>query len=302
MKMKTTKIKVDFFKVKVEGSYSSLESLIGYINGLPDDENKSLKVGEYSVIRLLKATKSDDFYQGDIVRIKMDDIPAKASSKSSKTEVISLNDDEGIGTSSAFLYHIPSSILLLQRNNHGIDSKIFSRYFQEKTPPQSVLILESIVHSDLLKRLYNMKEIKSFDFRFAQLDKKEINASENNAVEKTIDLNKYFDAPTVEIKMSSGRGKAKTLNKNSVTEAFKSFFRIKNNPDTANVVSARIIGADEDNRTEIINLLECTIREDIAVKYPGRSISYQDRKDALTKAWVNRLSELTKMYNGLKHT
>lgn len=299
MKSKIATIRVDFFKVKAEGLHSSLESLIDCVNALPEDESRSLKLGEDSIVRLLKVEKNGDFCRGDIVRIKMDDIPIKASGNSSKTEPVSLQDHEGIGKETAFLYHIPSNILLIQRTYRGVSSQNFVRYFQETTPPQSVLILESIADSDVIKRINNMKQFSNLTIKFAQLDKKDLLANENISVSAALDLSDNYVASNIKIEMSVGRDKSTGLHLKRVKDTFIDLLKRVNNPSQANILKATVVGINSDQEREVIELLKCTMKAEIEITYSGRYISYLNRRNALSDAWVSKKNELGAMFNSI---
>lgn len=51
-----------------------------------------------------------------------------------------------------------------------------------------------------------------------------------------------------------------------------------------------------ENHQEIIDLAEVTMRAEIPVSYSGRSITYDERKNALIKAWSEKKEELKSMY------
>lgn len=308
MKKATTKkatIKIDFFRVKVDGSYPSFKSLIERVNALPDDESKSLSIDEYSSIRLQKVLKSDDFYQGDMVRIKMDDIPSKASIDSNVAGPIPLQDNEGIGRETAFLFHIPSGILLIQRTVQGVSDGNFVRYFKEKCEHNLVnfsLELYPIVDSDVMRRIATIKRFKSIKLRvnFAPIDKRTLLEKDNIALSSMAEIHDYFNAPYVNLEIKVSRDKSSEINKQSIISTFKDLLDMIRNPIYTNVLKASTVGVKFDETEDIINLLEYTMRSDISIPYPGRYLSYEHRKKALVDAWAERLEELKIMFNNIR--
>jgi hypothetical protein len=303
--IKKAKIKVDFFMVKVDGSYHSFKSMIERVNALPDDESKSLSIDEYSSIRLQKVFKSDDFYQGDIVRIKMDDIPSKASVDSSIAGPISLQDNEGIGRETAFLFHVPSGILLIQRTVQGVSDGNFVRYFKEKCEHDLVnfsLELYPIIDSDVMRRIAKIKRFKSIKLKvnFAPIDKGAILAKENLALSSMAEIHDYFNAPYVNVEIKVSRDKNSGLNKENIISTFNDLLDMIRNPIYANVLKASTAGIRFDGEEDTINLLEYTMRSDISIPYPGRYLSYEHRKKALIDAWAERLEELKIMFSNIR--
>jgi hypothetical protein len=291
--MKNSTIKVDFFRVVVDGTYTSLESLIEHVNALSDDESRCLDLGENAKIRLQKTFHDNNFYKGDFVRIKMDDVPIKASGGSSVTEPIDLKDDEGIGKETAFIYHIPSQILLLQRTYLGVSCHNFSRYFQERTPSPCAVNLNPVLDGDVLERIKNLSSIKKIDLKFDRPQNKSFLSSPNRASDAAFDLIEFYDAPQITLQLSVGMLKKSELAKSRVVDTVKSLFSSNN---SNGFKKGHVTGINEDNRQEIIDLSKVTMQHEISISYPGRSISYEQRKDALIEAWVKKKDILKLMY------
>jgi hypothetical protein len=125
-------IRVDFYKVIISGGLLDLRDLLKHVDQSPVNEERSFWINKKSVVRLKEVSYDADFCFGDMVRIKMDDLPTKSSINSNHDELIQLNTDEGIGTGTAFLYHSPSRILLMQSVSSGVNSSNFSKYFMRQ--------------------------------------------------------------------------------------------------------------------------------------------------------------------------
>ncbi|MGB3469895.1 MAG: hypothetical protein WBA51_03625, partial [Erythrobacter sp.] len=65
------------------------------------------------------------------------------------------------------------------------------------------------------------------------------------------------------------------------------------------VKTIKISGSvDDDDETEVIDLFEYYVKEEINIKSSNsRSLSYQERSNALKDAWVKRADELSKMFD-----
>ncbi len=68
-------------------------------------------------------------WEGEIIRLRMNNLPIKAN-LSGDTEEFIFGDDEGIGEQTAFLYHLPTRVLLLQANQGGVSAPSFIKYFE----------------------------------------------------------------------------------------------------------------------------------------------------------------------------
>jgi hypothetical protein len=295
--MTSKTIRVDFYKVTVSGEWSEFEGFLRHVASSMSHREQAFKINKSSVIRLREIHFDSDFCSGDMVKIKMDDLPTKSSISSNYDENIQLGVDEGIGTGTAFLYHLPSKILLIQSVSSGVSVSNFSKYFMSQYPSgKSSVVLYPIIRQDALKIVEGMIRIRSFDIKFANIDRKEsIPNSEDFSVESAIDLATYYDAPSVEVQIGVGRDKSRNLLMDNVRKTFDWILKMKNKGEI-NVSKARITGVDEDSVTKVIDLLECTIREEIKVSCPERTVEFWRRKNALHMAWDKRKEELKAMH------
>jgi hypothetical protein len=99
----------------------------------------------------------------------------------------------------------------------------------------------------------------------------------------------------VEVQIGVGRDKSRNLLMDNVRKTFDWILKMKNKGEI-NVSKARITGVDEDSVTKVIDLLECTIREEIKVSCPERTVEFWRRKNALHMAWDKRKEELKAMH------
>ena len=289
-------MKVNFYKVKIERDDLTFGSLIQQVLQLPDDESRSFEVRSYP-IRLQSANESSDFWAGDMIRIRMNDIPTKAS-LDGDTEPVSLEDDEGIGEETAFLYHVPSKILMIQRNKSGVSASALAIYFREISQLGCPIYLEPILAGDALRRIQKMRVIRKFEIKAAGLDRMDIFKSDNAAVNEILDLRGTYNAPNVHLALSVGNRKDTFLKAKEVINTALGLVKLSGDPESQ-VKTIKISGAvDDDDETEVIDLFEYYVKEEINIKSNNsRSLSYQERSNALKDAWVKRADELSKMFN-----
>jgi hypothetical protein len=289
-------MKVNFYRVRIEREDLDFGSLIKQTLQLPDDESRSFEVRGYP-IRLQVAHESSDFWSGDMIRIRMNDIPTKAS-LDGDTEPVSLEDDEGIGEETAFLYHIPSKVLMLQRNKSGVSVSALAIYFREISQLGCPIYLEPILAGDALLRIQKMGVIRKFEIKAAGLDRMDIFKSDDAAVNEILDLRGTYNAPSIHIALSVGNRKDTFLKAKQVINTALALVKLSGHPESQ-VKTIKISGAvDDDDETEIIDLFEYYLKEEISIQSSrARSLSYQERSNALKDAWVKRVEELSKMFN-----
>jgi len=287
------KVRVDFYRVDTKDSLVLFEKVIQQISDLPNDETRNIEIRGFP-IRLQSSSQRLGFWQGDLVRIRMNDIPTKAS-LSGETELLDLEDDEGLGEETAFLYHISTKVLLIQRNRLGVSASAFSKYCQKICQLSEYIAFDPILRGDVLTRLTQMQIVRKFELKVARVEDLGILKGQDLGVDEILDIKDFFNAPNVSLTVSVGNKRNMSLA--NVIATARSLFRHASE-NTGNVKKIEVSGAnEEDDKTDIIDLLEYWIKEwiDITPSDP-RTVSYAERLQALEKAWDQRQDELQKMY------
>jgi hypothetical protein len=120
------KIVVDFYRVSItHPNGSRLERLLDQTIASPAGTRNVNRDRNY--IRLQEGSAHGQFWYGEMIRIRMEELPMKAA-LSGTVESLDLEKDEGLGEGTAFLYHIPSRIFALQRNRMGVSASSFAYY------------------------------------------------------------------------------------------------------------------------------------------------------------------------------
>jgi hypothetical protein len=122
---------------------STFEQLIEQVDATPPDDNRNLEVGT-NPARLQVSGVWNQCREGEMVRIRMDTLPRKASLDGA-LEDLDFGDDEGLGEETAFLYHPPTRILAIQRNRTGVSASSLVWYFKEKGQIDRPIQLEGCV-------------------------------------------------------------------------------------------------------------------------------------------------------------
>jgi hypothetical protein len=286
-------INVDFYRVEIfQASDITLESLIQKILYKPD-KNRILEIRNIP-IWLIDATIEGEFIEGDFIRLGMNDIPVKGN-RQGFIENIRLNNNEGLGVLSAFLYHIPTRVFLLQAGKGGISAANFARYITELTEINTTIFVDPILQIETLQKLHSMKEIRKMEIKVAGLDSLEILASNNNPVGGIRELAQYYEAPSVYLELSAGRSRNQSLSLENAKNLTNSLLRM-NNTQNAPVKKLRISGDIDEDESLAIDLLRDRMREIIKHDLSSRTIQYTDRKRLIKKAWDNRAQDIFKIY------
>jgi hypothetical protein len=121
------KINVDFYRVEILGNNSDkFENIIKSVGSSANDASRTIDIN-HSPTRLQEFGEYPNFCDGNMMRIRMDEIPSLAS-VDGDIAPITFDDDEGLGEETAFLYQIPTRVLMLQRNKFGVSASSFTKY------------------------------------------------------------------------------------------------------------------------------------------------------------------------------
>jgi len=287
------KIRVDFYQVDTQKPSVLFEDIIQQISSFPSDESRNIEIRGFP-IRLSTSSQRLGFWQGDLMRIRMNDIPTKAS-LSGETEPLELDDDEGLGEETAFLYHIQTNVLMMQRNRLGVSASAFAKYCRSMCHLDEDITFDPILRGNVLERLAQMQIVRKFELKVARVEDLTILQGQDRGVDEVLNIKDVFNAPNVSLTVSVGN--RKNISLGNVIETAKKLFRSASD-NSVNVKKIEVSGAnEEDNQTDIIDLLEYWIREEIRINpIDLRIVSYAERLQALEQAWERRREELGRMF------
>ena len=290
-------IRADFFRVNIQDFEGDFSTLLERAKALPDnDESRVVEI--YKVpFRLQSSVNVNGIWEGELVRIRMTDVPVVAS-LTGELEQLELEDDEGIGEETAFLYHQQTRILVLQRNRLGVSAANLARYFSQLLNLEASIFCDPILAGDAFQRLQEMRLIKKFELRVSGIDRMNIFHDQNLGVEEVIALQEKFCAPNISIELSVGHRRDVSLIADRIKQTARSFLGFSNDPD-GQVRKIEISGKyEDDGPTEVIDLLEYWIREEVVITpASSRFVSYLERLAALHQAWDKRSVEILTLFN-----
>ena len=290
----TRLIKVDFYKVVLpDDAQRPFEQIIETIASSPEDQTRNLQ-RDANPVRLNEAESGSDLWEGEMIRIRMDEVPVKANLEGDISP-IGLEEDEGIGEETAFLYHIPTEILGLQRNRYAVSPSGFAWYFEEKggiTPIE----LEPILREDAIQRLAQMDEVRKLNLHIAGVENMNVFRGLGRGVKGMMTLMDEFGSPNLNVNVSMGR-RSGSLVSSTVKSVAKQLARLSQRGETT-VRKVEITGRDEDGEKTILDLIEYRMVEAIPVELdPDRTVSRQKRRAAIRTAWRARKQELLRMFS-----
>lgn len=291
-------IKVDFYKIEFSDNLNiSLEGVFIDISKLLEKDR--IRSVNFSPVWLCETSETNNFWEGDIIRLRMSEIPVKGDSYSANVEEIALKDTEGIAERTAFLFHKPTKVLLLQRTQYGIHPSSLARYFNQFLEDNIVIYFDPVLQIDTILRMNKASSIRRFDIRIANLDNadKSLFAVDDKTVGGFLDMSESFHAPIISMDLSVGKRKKDSLSIESVKNAISNLLRINaTNNERKDIKKLRLSGKTTDDEFIDIDFLKDTMKETINLKQKLRILPYINRKESLLTAFDKRKDELLRLF------
>lgn len=279
----TKVINIDFYQVARE-SRDVLPTIFNALSSLPEDGPvRNLSLGD-DPIRLRVLGIWDSHWHGDFTRIRLND-PAFKANLSGRVAPVELDEDEGLGENSAFLYYHRENVLVVQRNRTGVSAGKMAAYFTVMSQTQPAIELLPFLDPTALERLAHMGRIKTFQVKLAQCQQIPAEAQSGSSVGRGIELARLFEAPSMELTLSMSRQEG-TLRIGHVVESVRDLLRLRADHRTE-VVKLHVTGENGTGDQEPLDLLEQRIvgRGEVR-RIPLVDQFYRNRIEALQAAWM----------------
>lgn len=288
-------LKFDFYQVDMpQTDPRSFEAVIDTINLLQGAE-RVYNTDKYP-IRLQAVIRRPAYYIGDIAKIRMDDIPDKMK-LSGETEPIDLDDDQGLGEITSFIYNPAIRLLVLLRNRYAVSATGFAHYYQFKGNINGELLLKPLIETAALQRLAQMGIIKKFEIGLSAPGNAQIYQTLGLRPQAVLDLMDVAPKVKVDITFMMDREKNSTFSLANVQRIAGNLINLNDNNE---IVKLAISGKDNpDESTDVLDLLEDIIveKEDVNIRNERR-ITDQDRHHAITTVYQRREQEMINMLQG----
>ena len=288
-------ITADFFTVQMPENAN-----IGFDQALRNSTNHTGEQRNMSVVgvpvRMQEFGEADGFLEGDMIKIRMDDLPRKAD-LAGESALLELRPTEGLGEEAAFLYVPNLSLLVLQRNRFAIGTSSFARYFEEKAPVGPPIMLHPVLKPDVTRALTRLAVKKRFEISVAGLRNMQLFRNEGHGLEKMMDLQEQFRSPQLSLVFSMGHAKGTALDSRAVLDAVRRLLRISSTDEGGQCVTTlKITGQEQDHEPEVLDLLEYRLTAKRDVDPTERNIAYQTRRTALRAMFAAHRNELETMF------
>lgn len=290
---KMVSFKSDFFELVPDDPMSfALPQLFGEIEKLPPERRRRAVKGDPALQE--RVTVNEHLWEGNLLRISMDDLPSRAKLTGAMRE-LDLDDDEGLGNENAFLYFETRKLLVLQRNRNGLSSNGFCEYYAQHSAGSSFTArpVESLA---AIEALAGLKEPKRLRVALARAEGMEafdnLALGTRDATSIFKELNAY--GITLEI---SVRRTGKTMALTAVADWIRRLFDAAKHG--APIEHIEVYGRSQNDERFDLDFLDYRIHDDRPISFEpaprSRVVPYNLRREALKSAYLSRVSEVGKI-------
>jgi hypothetical protein len=289
MPTKKKVVRFDFFRVEMPQGAQRFEELLQQIARMPNNESRTLDLGD-RFVRLHRVQEAGGVWEGDLTRIRMTAVPAKAGMDGS-LEPFEFEDDEGLGEESAFLYHRQTRVLVMQYNHFGMTPTLFARYIERMGDLDGMIDFNPAIRPDAINRLANIEQIRRLEIGLAGVDNSTAFDEQGNSLSGIIDVLDAFRAPSANITVSMGHEPG-GMARQTVTRTLNALLR-----NHASTIRKLKVSGIEDDQSQIIDLIEDRLVEMAEIELDEhRRLPYQSRREALHAAWSEHRNGLRTMF------
>lgn len=284
-------IRFDFYRARLdEGDKGTLVDYLDHIAQLPDDDSRNWQYPlSTDVVRLTEFETTPEQRLGEFARIRMNNVPAKANVGGGPLAELGLDEDEGCGESTAFLYDVGTRVLLLQAHRPGVSAARVASYVARLSSSRPIY-LDPVESEDTLERFRSMRDVTRFQVALAPNYNADGLQELGLSVSEISDLLQEARAPRLELILSRGSQRRGFLPKKILKWALD-FQR------ESSVEKLQITGTTDDKAADVLDLLEARMTESTKLEVNGqRRIPFKTKKQELLNAWQKHAPDLRRRY------
>jgi hypothetical protein len=290
--MPQKKLKVDFFTVEMPSNTALFSDVLLSIAASSDDSSRWLDI-RHSKVCLQHASSTKNLIEGELVRLRLGEGAVKGRTADINTEEIQLEKNEALAELSAFLFHIPTATLAIQRNRIGVSASTMALYCEEKSDIRPIL-MAPIIQEEVLKKVARVGNFRTFSFRVAGAKNATFLRESGWSGSQVLDIMKTFQAPVVDITLSMSRQRKGGLAHKPVLDAVKQLYGSLRGIESP-VEKLVVTGKSDHDEMTVLDLLKDCIREETSLEYTSRVPQYDQRRLAVKEAWMRRRDEIVRM-------
>lgn len=254
----------------------------------PKAGDREVDIGDEVIVRLERGTTHKEFVEGELCRVQKVNFPPQAGPDGLKP--LPLGQGMGFGHVVAFSYHVPTRVLLIQRNILSITSNRLALYVAS-SKPGCVFAFAPVLSEDAMKR-FKDKTPRAFEVTFAGPDNLAAFDDENIPAAKGARMiAEAYDGIRVTIGVSVGKSRKKHLDKDEILNSLGKLVQL------GGVKKLKVKAADGGDDT-VINFIKEQLQAEHTLKLPDDDPdkNYEARKLFLRKVFSDNLAALEKQF------
>jgi hypothetical protein len=284
-------LSIDFYRVEMPEGAMTFEELLGSVFLTPAPQRNSL-VRERT-LRLQRLSPWANCIEGELIRIRMDDMPQIADLDGTITDM-DLPASRGVGECAAFLYAPETRALVMQRSFHGASASALAGYFDNFSGQQDCIVLEPIIREGDYTKLRSMANPRKFEVKIAHVEDPSIREGSTTDYSR---LGRRYAGDSMDITVSAGRARTAGLNPSAVMDDIRHFFRINQAADNTLITKLRVTGRGAGDEVLALDLLKSNLKHRVEINIGDeRTIAYEVRRDAVRSVFDKERSSLMRMF------
>jgi len=290
------KITFNFWRIEMPASEPrTFESLIKKASEIDNLEDRIRDLSNFPV-RMEKSEHSNNVWIGEMLKLRMDELPVKAS-RSSPIEDLGLDADEGVAEPNGFLFDPATKVLITHGEHYGVSASKIAEYFGEIGVVRGEIKIEPVPTEEGWAKFSSMKDIKALTFRIGSSINPALLPKEGRGLRNIIERLADYNGLQMELTVSVGRVRSHSLDKNTIELDIAALLACHDADNNA-VDKVEGKGVDDDGNSKSFDFLEGRMRYVANVKLgEERRITYSTRRTHLSDAYRKNIEEIERLYS-----
>lgn len=275
---------------------SEFRTLKDMLDNMPDVDDRipltknGNKFDIYGVIG-----KKQSMYFGTFCLVQMNELPPRAKLGEAPVE-LDMDEDEGLGHYTSFVYDSTNNIIMVQSNRNGITANGIAAFFSRNFSVRSI-VFDVVINPSDIQRLEAMSEIRNVEISIARVQNGNIfNNGRKRPISEMQQLGDDTNANILKLTLGVGYDRSATLKKRSILSLVKDLLKFEREGEVQKII---ISGKETDESgIEMIDLI--TNKVIIKVSLPAvrsiSEISIQREIDEVIKQYKDRKREVDTVY------